>query len=129
MEYIPLCPWDVLYGHRQRTLTIAEKKFVSRQHLEGLCYLKTQSVLHLDLKRKFINMKLKFNPNLPWIASNLMLTAAGQLKIIDFGFAETDSNMGAPLLKMSAPYRPPEVWFNTTGKPLYGFHSDLWSAG
>ncbi|RKP15218.1 cyclin-dependent protein kinase [Piptocephalis cylindrospora] len=81
------------------------------QLLQGLAYCHKNNVLHRDLKPQ-----------------NLLINAAGQLKLGDFGLAR---DFGIPVATFSAEvvtlwYRPPDV---ILGSRSYNTTIDIWSAG
>nr|NVI70831.1 Cyclin-dependent kinase 7 [Cucujiformia] len=92
-------------------LTTANIKSYMVQTLQGLEYLHVNWILHRDLK-----------PN------NLLVNAAGVLKIGDFGLAKL---YGSPSRLMTHQvvtrwYRPPELLF---GARQYGACIDMWAVG
>ena len=103
MEWVDGCPLD------QARLSPAEARTLADQLCDALSYLHSKGVVHRDLK-----------------PSNLLLTFSGkQLKVIDFGYADTEAHS---ILKQPAgtvSYAAPEVLAGESGDS----HSDLYSAG
>ena len=103
MEWVDGCPLD------QARLSPAEARTLADQLCDALSYLHSKGVVHRDLK-----------------PSNLLLTFSGkQLKVIDFGYADTEAHS---ILKQPAgtvSYAAPEVLAGESGDS----RSDLYSVG
>ena len=103
MEWVDGCPLD------QARLSPAEARTLADQLCDALSYLHSKGVVHRDLK-----------------PSNLLLTFSGkQLKVIDFGYADTETYS---ILKQPAgtvSYAAPEVLAGESGDS----RSDLYSVG
>ena len=103
MEWVDGCPLD------QARLSPAEARTLADQLCDALSYLHSKGVVHRDLK-----------------PSNLLLTFSGkQLKVIDFGYADTETHS---ILKQPAgtvSYAAPEVLAGESGDS----RSDLYSVG
>uniref|UniRef100_A0A0A8ZDC8 [RNA-polymerase]-subunit kinase n=1 Tax=Arundo donax TaxID=35708 RepID=A0A0A8ZDC8_ARUDO len=88
-------------------------KCYMRQLLEGLAHCHGRGVMHRDIK-----------------SANLLVSNAGELKVADFGLANTfsPSAAAAPLTSrvVTLWYRPPELLLGATA---YEPSVDLWSAG
>ncbi|XP_062203303.1 protein IMPAIRED IN BABA-INDUCED STERILITY 1-like [Phragmites australis] len=90
----------------------AQIKCYMRQLLEGLAHCHARGVMHRDIK-----------------CANLLVSNAGELKVADFGLANTFSpSSAAPLTSrvVTLWYRPPELLLGATA---YEPSVDLWSAG
>lgn len=103
MEWVDGCPLD------QASLSPEEAGTLADQLCDALSYLHSKGVVHRDLK-----------------PSNLLVTFAGkQLKVIDFGYADTEAHS---ILKQPAgtvSYAAPEVLAGESGDS----RSDLYSVG
>lgn len=103
MEWVDGCPLD------QARLFPAQARTLADQLCDALSYLHSKGVVHRDLK-----------------PSNLLLTFSGkQLKVIDFGYADTEAHS---ILKQPAgtvSYAAPEVLAGESGDS----RSDLYSVG
>ncbi|TVU49537.1 hypothetical protein EJB05_00850, partial [Eragrostis curvula] len=98
------------------TFTEPQIKCYMRQLLEGLAHCHARGVMHRDIK-----------------CANLLVSNAGELKVADFGLANTfspsSSSTPAPPLTsrvVTLWYRPPELLLGATA---YEPTVDLWSAG
>jgi CTD kinase subunit alpha len=92
--------------------TSAHLKSLNHQMLSGLAYLHDQSILHRDMK-----------------GSNILLNAAGELKLADFGLARVYSKRQRDDYTnrvITLWYRGPELLL---GETVYGPEVDMWSAG
>ena len=103
MEWVDGCPLD------RARLSPEEARTLADQLCDALSYLHSKGVVHRDLK-----------------PSNLLVTFAGkQLKVIDFGYADTETHS---ILKQPAgtvSYAAPEVLAGESGDS----RSDLYSVG
>jgi CTD kinase subunit alpha len=104
-------------------LNEAMLKDVCRQVFQGLEFLHDKAlILHRDIK-----------------AANILVSAAGQVRITDFGLAKQVKSQAEldslPSYRkkfehsnrvITTPYRPPELFMGAT---LYGGEVDVWSAG
>ncbi|CAG9530638.1 unnamed protein product [Cercopithifilaria johnstoni] len=102
---------DLLYQIKKKErLSENISKFLFRQLLEALMYLKTLEIAHRDLK-----------------CENIFLDICGNIKLGDFGFSRLmHSNDISHTFCGSRAYVPPEV---LRSQPYTGFFVDLWSAG
>lgn len=92
--------------------TPANLKSLNHQMLSGLAYLHESGILHRDMK-----------------GSNILLNAAGELKLADFGLARTYSKRKREDYTnrvITLWYRGPELLL---GETVYGPEVDMWSAG
>jgi hypothetical protein len=90
----------------------ANLKSLNYQMLSGLAYLHEQGILHRDMK-----------------GSNILLNAAGELKLADFGLARIYSKRQRNDYTnrvITLWYRGPELLL---GETVYGPEVDMWSAG
>jgi len=90
----------------------ANLKSLNYQMLSGLAYLHDQGILHRDMK-----------------GSNILLNAAGELKLADFGLARAYSKHKRDDYTnrvITLWYRGPELLL---GETVYGPEVDMWSAG
>ena len=100
-----------LLNHPTFRLEHAHKKHLARQLFEGLDYLHKRGVLHRDIK-----------------AANILVSAAGQLKLADFGLARFYAKrrqLDYTNRVITIWYRPPELLL---GETQYGPAVDVWSA-
>jgi len=86
------------------TLTVADVVEIARQTASGLAHLHEHAIVHRDVK-----------------PSNLMLTAEGQIKILDLGLALTTEAAGRPGGRLTGitflgthDYMAPEQWLDPT---------------
>ncbi|XP_023297882.2 myosin light chain kinase, smooth muscle isoform X8 [Lucilia cuprina] len=93
------------------TLTERDCVLFVRQVCEGVAYMHSQSIVHLDLKPENIMCKTR---------------TCHQIKIIDFGLAQR-LNTGSPVRVLfgTPEFIPPEI---ISYEPI-GFQSDMWSVG
>lgn len=108
---LELCPYGTLFDVllQRKKLTDTEIAFYVSQLLQGLAYLHSLNILHLDLKPENI-----------FIAQDL------RLKIGDFGVSKQIEPDGTcKLLGKTLLYAAPEV----ISKERVGFESDIWSLG
>ncbi|XP_036331379.1 myosin light chain kinase, smooth muscle-like isoform X3 [Rhagoletis pomonella] len=93
------------------TLTERDCILFLRQVCEGVAYMHTQSIVHLDLKPENIMCHTR---------------TSHQIKIIDFGLAQR-LNMKTPVRVLfgTPEFIPPEI---ISYEPI-GFQSDMWSVG
>lgn len=101
-----------ILGQTQISLAPEHLKSLSEQMLAGLAYLHSKAIIHRDLK-----------------ASNILITAHGELKLADFGLARfyhkrRQADYTNRVITLW--YRPPELLLGAT---VYGPEVDLWSAG
>ena len=103
MEWVDGCPLD------RARLSPKEARTLTDQLCDALSYLHSKGVVHRDLK-----------------PSNLLVTFAGkQLKVIDFGYADTEAHSILKQPAGTASYAAPEVLAGESGDS----RSDLYSAG
>jgi hypothetical protein len=103
MEWVDGCPLD------RARLSPEEARTLADQLCDALSYLHSKGVVHRDLK-----------------PSNLLVTFAGkQLKVIDFGYADTEAHSILKQPAGTASYAAPEVLAGESGDS----RSDLYSAG
>lgn len=103
MEWVDGCPLD------RARLSPEEARTLADQLCDALSYLHSKGVVHRDLK-----------------PSNLLVTFAGkQLKVIDFGYADTEAHSILKQPAGTASYAAPEVLAGESGD----LRSDLYSAG
>lgn len=106
--------FDRITKHPQQRLPEPEARAIFRQLVSALHYCHHHNVVHRDIKPE-----------------NVMLTEAGVVKLIDFGFAnwfdqlesgkhKLETNCGSPL------YAAPEI---VRGQPYRGPEVDCWSLG
>ena len=111
------CEHDLagLLANKQVQFSLAEKKKVIQQLLEGLYWIHKNKILHRDMK-----------------AANILINKNGVLKLADFGLARPFS---FPKLGQANKYtnrvvtlwyRPPELLL---GERNYGPPIDVWGAG
>ncbi|CDJ40233.1 CAM kinase, CDPK family, putative, partial [Eimeria tenella] len=100
-----------LVEDRQDPFGAGEIKCIMRQLLLALCHLHHNKVLHRDVK-----------------LSNILLNAAGQIKLADFGLTRPFREPEGPLTDgvVTLWYRAPELLL---GAPTYGPPVDIWAAG
>lgn len=93
------------------TLTERDCILFVRQVCEGVAYMHSQSIVHLDLKPENIMCKTR---------------TCHQIKIIDFGLAQR-LNTGSPVRVLfgTPEFISPEI---ISYEPI-GFQSDMWSVG
>lgn len=93
------------------TLTELDCILFLRQVCEGVAYMHSQSVVHLDLKPENIMCHTR---------------TSHQIKIIDFGLAQRlDTNAPVRVLFGTPEFIPPEI---ISYEPI-DFKSDMWSVG
>uniref|UniRef100_A0A0K8UDN7 Myosin light chain kinase, smooth muscle n=4 Tax=Bactrocera latifrons TaxID=174628 RepID=A0A0K8UDN7_BACLA len=93
------------------TLTERDCILFLRQVCEGVAYMHTQSIVHLDLKPENIMCHTR---------------TSHQIKIIDFGLAQRlNKNTPVRVLFGTPEFIPPEI---ISYEPI-GFQSDMWSVG
>ncbi|XP_054090488.1 myosin light chain kinase, smooth muscle isoform X8 [Zeugodacus cucurbitae] len=93
------------------TLTERDCILFLRQVCEGVAYMHTQSIVHLDLKPENIMCHTR---------------TSHQIKIIDFGLAQRlNTNTPVRVLFGTPEFIPPEI---ISYEPI-GFQSDMWSVG
>ncbi|XP_014087258.3 myosin light chain kinase, smooth muscle isoform X2 [Bactrocera oleae] len=93
------------------TLTERDCILFLRQVCEGVAYMHTQSIVHLDLKPENIMCHTR---------------SSHQIKIIDFGLAQRlNKNTPVRVLFGTPEFIPPEI---ISYEPI-GFQSDMWSVG
>jgi serine/threonine protein kinase len=115
--------YECLQKHGKPGMPINFVQGVSAQLLDALQFLKEMSVIHGDLKPE--NIVLENSP-LP-----IHLVSAPQVKIIDFGLAQTVEKVaesfavGSEIDIQTLPYRAPEVLL---GVPIT-CAADMWSLG
>lgn len=108
MEYIEGTTLDHVLAERQ-ILDADEIVRISREICKGLDYAHAHGIIHRDVK-----------------PANIMLTAAGSVKIMDFGIAKAGGSMTSTGQVLGTPnYMSPE---QVRGKPLDG-RTDLFSFG
>ncbi|GAB9467481.1 Agc protein kinase [Globisporangium polare] len=110
MDY---CPGGELSVHLHEAERFSEEvtTFYAAEIVLALEHLHRQGIIYRDLKPE-----------------NLLLTASGHLKLVDFGiskFGITDATMGATTMCGSYEYLAPEVFVNKE----YGTAVDWWSFG
>lgn len=93
------------------TLTERDCILFVRQVCEGVAYMHSQSIVHLDLKPENIMCKTR---------------TCHQIKIIDFGLAQR-LNASTPIRVLfgTPEFIPPEI---ISYEPI-GFQTDMWSVG
>uniref|UniRef100_A0A8C3WG24 Cyclin-dependent kinase 20 n=1 Tax=Catagonus wagneri TaxID=51154 RepID=A0A8C3WG24_9CETA len=98
--------------HAQRPLAQAQVKSYLQMLLKGVVFCHGNSIVHRDLK-----------------PANLLISASGQLKIVDFGLARVFSPDGSRLYTRQVAtrwYRAPELLY---GARQYDQGVDLWAVG
>lgn len=94
------------------TFSLAERKKIAQQLLNGLHYIHKNKILHRDMK-----------------TANILITKAGVLKLADFGLARAFSYRDKVKYTnrvVTLWYRPPELLL---GEKEYGPEVDMWGAG
>lgn len=82
---------------------------MSEEILTGISFLHSHRIVHRDLKPQ-----------------NLLVSAAGRIKVADFGLAKTyDYEMNLTSVVVTLWYRPPEILLNQA----YTSAVDIWSIG
>jgi serine/threonine protein kinase len=111
-EYLPVSLAALINPtDKSSVLSAADRKCIMRMILEGLRYLHENWILHRDLK-----------------PGNLLLSAGGILKLIDFGLStDYPPDFGEMISQVVTQwYRAPELCF---GARYYGPAVDMWSVG
>uniref|UniRef100_A0A1I8HH42 Protein kinase domain-containing protein n=1 Tax=Macrostomum lignano TaxID=282301 RepID=A0A1I8HH42_9PLAT len=102
-----------LLANPKVTFTLAEKKDMLHQLLEGVWYLHRVNILHRDMK-----------------AANILISKKGVLKLADFGLARnittSDKTRQYTGRVVTLWYRPPELLL---GDRQYGPPLDMWGVG
>jgi cyclin-dependent kinase 9 len=104
-----------LLANKQVQFSLAEKKKVIQQLLEGLYWIHKNKILHRDMK-----------------AANILINKSGVLKLADFGLARPFSFPKCGFANkytnrvVTLWYRPPELLL---GERNYGPPIDVWGAG
>ncbi|OHT01873.1 Cyclin-dependent kinase D-2 [Tritrichomonas foetus] len=111
-EYLPVSLHHLIYTKDEtKILSEADIKCIMRMILEGLNYLHKNWILHRDLKPQ-----------------NMLLSAGGILKLIDFGLSTDYPPDFGPMISQVVTqwYKAPELCF---GARYYGPAIDIWSVG
>ena len=111
LEYGPIDLGKLIINKKEIMLEPQHIKCIVKQMLEGLDYLHSNWIMHRDLK-----------------PGNMIITADGMLKLIDFNSAKIYGSPGREHTATTTTinYRSPEQLFSSM---LYGPAIDIWSVG
>lgn len=113
-EKLNISLFDYIYSPKyNKNMTIFNVLKILFQTLDGMCFLRDNKIMHLDLK-----------------PGNIMIDKNGFIKIIDFGLSRLEHEKLVVLVQTRW-YRAPEILMRhvDTQKTKISYYTDMWSFG